>query len=419
MELDNKRVLLDGLSYAIIEVDTKFAGRLAELKKQPTSDFGQYIVDKEILNLVSNRVLSKEDQKVTAKPALKTLILAITDACNLRCKYCFERGVCSKKSVMSKQIAEKSIQYLMEHSPYNSVHVRFFGGEPLLNIKLIKYAVNFGRVLAIKHKKEISFSIVTNGTLITEEIADFFKQNCINVQVSIDGCKESHDANRVFPDGAGSFDVISKSIEKLKERGLGFYALTVAGKHVLRTGSSWLSEIDSLSNGNFDFVFVADKRGSIKPNAKELRKGLNFYKKYLSSNSDLPAVTKVLNNIKKGYKCCYGCNAGLAELVVTPSGDINFCERLTGNTQHNIAENISPDKLWQNYSKSVNDSGCKECWAKYLCGGGCAHTSMLFTKAKRPVWWECEKKKLEIEAAIRNEGLRWQHKSIKLDERSK
>jgi len=83
--------------------------------------------------------------------------------------------------------------------------------------KTIKSAVEYAQVEAERKRKKAKFLIATNGTLFNNEIISFIKENQIEVQISLDGDKETHDRMRIFPDGRGSYRVISRWLPKLLE----------------------------------------------------------------------------------------------------------------------------------------------------------------------------------------------------------
>jgi len=136
-------------------------------------------------------------------------IIVLTDKCNLRCKYCYEKE--KTYSDMSVETARKSILFVkdcitreidLNRKEHNIV---FHGGEPLLKYDMIKYfVIEFNKISNVK----IQYYITSNGTIFKEEIAYFIKNNNINFSISIDGTKSSHDKNRVFPDGRGSYNMV-------------------------------------------------------------------------------------------------------------------------------------------------------------------------------------------------------------------
>jgi uncharacterized protein len=100
-------------------------------------------------------------------------------------------------------------------SPRRKAAVTFFGGEPLLMPLLLKQLVDY----ATKHAPmPIVFNITTNGSLLTDDIVDFFVSHGVFIAVSLDGRKVDHNRNRKFPNGSGTFDVVFENIKRLQER---------------------------------------------------------------------------------------------------------------------------------------------------------------------------------------------------------
>src|SRR5512134_2546181 len=128
-----------------------------------------------------------------ALPALRvrTLVLMLTTSCNLSCRYCYEarEESCAppaetggNRREMSAETLRKSIAFLLENSGESrNVSVVFFGGEPLLRFPLLRDAVPVAQKMGQARGKAISFSLTTNGTLLTPEIAEFLKENGVSV----------------------------------------------------------------------------------------------------------------------------------------------------------------------------------------------------------------------------------------------
>ena len=162
--------------------------------------------------------------------------LELTERCNLRCKYCIYqdynaayRGYGNRD--MTFDTAKKAIDLLIKHSaelkPDKKLIVTFYGGEPLIQFDLIKQCVKYAEAQNVKHKW--LFSITTNCTLLTDEMITYFAQKEFAFTASIDGNKEIHDANRVYPNGTGSFDI---AIQNLKKLSLAYKEYGVIGPHI-------------------------------------------------------------------------------------------------------------------------------------------------------------------------------------------
>jgi uncharacterized protein len=148
--------------------------------------------------------------KESVSSQLRMLLLEITERCNLRCSYCiYDPHYPAKRDHglrdMGLGVAKKAIEHLSRSSSSNKeVGITFYGGEPLLCLPLIKSCVAFAKTLM--KDKTITFSITTNGTLITPEIARYLHKEEFSILVSIDGPKDIHDEYRKDTKGRGSFD---------------------------------------------------------------------------------------------------------------------------------------------------------------------------------------------------------------------
>ncbi|CAK7010999.1 radical SAM peptide maturase, CXXX-repeat target family [Tissierella sp.] len=152
----------------------------------------------------------------------QTVTFIVTDDCNLRCKYCY---ITHKKSdnKMDFDTAKIFIDRLLttnEMRYSEAVILEFIGGEPLIEASLIDKIADYFKLRAFEldHNWYWNYriSICTNGVnYSSSEVQKLIKKNHnkISVTISVDGTKEKHDIQRVFPDGSGSFDKINKNID--------------------------------------------------------------------------------------------------------------------------------------------------------------------------------------------------------------
>ena len=105
------------------------------------------------------------------------LTLMVSQECNLKCKYCYgDGGEYCNRGKMDFSTAKKAINYLIKIAPTNKIGICFFGGEPLMNLKLIKDVLNYTKELKKTINKQFHFSMTTNGTLVTQEIKNIIKK---------------------------------------------------------------------------------------------------------------------------------------------------------------------------------------------------------------------------------------------------
>lgn len=144
-------------------------------------------------------------------------IFVLTNICNMSCVYCQAKD--DTKIVhhkMTKEIAEKSVDIALS-SPSRFLTFEFQGGEPLANFEVLKHIVEYTEER--KRGKNISYSIVTNLSLLTDEILDFLIKYNINISTSLDGDEELHNFNRRFQNGGDTFTTVRNKIEYIQEKG--------------------------------------------------------------------------------------------------------------------------------------------------------------------------------------------------------
>ncbi|WP_368292867.1 radical SAM peptide maturase, CXXX-repeat target family [Dehalobacter sp. TBBPA1] len=159
---------------------------------------------------------------------VKTITFVVTERCNLNCSYCYETHKSGK--VMTKDIAKKAVDFILNKRKLNgyikfndspAVILEFIGGEPLLEIDLIDYIVDYFRFrafeLGISWADNYMVSITSNGILFdTPKVQSFLRKNKgrVSLGITIDGNRDLHDACRRFPDGRGSYDIVESAVKK-------------------------------------------------------------------------------------------------------------------------------------------------------------------------------------------------------------
>ncbi|MBV8818498.1 MAG: radical SAM protein, partial [Acidobacteriaceae bacterium] len=155
---------------------------------------------------------------------LTTMVLNVTNQCNLSCTYCYEYGEDKivdtengpQSKFMSESTARESVDFMFRQAGANRlVHCTFFGGETLLNFPVLKSAVAYARRRAAELGKEVDFSLTTNATLLRQDVIEWLVENRVGVTISIDGPKEMQDQFRVFKSGVGSYDIVAPKIKEL------------------------------------------------------------------------------------------------------------------------------------------------------------------------------------------------------------
>jgi uncharacterized protein len=138
------------------------------------------------------------------------LILEVTENCNLRCEYCpYGQFYISPRKHsecgMNWDTARKAIDQFLkqakvfsEQYPDTEYTIAFYGGEPMLEMDIIKKTVEHIKIMSAEKSDCFKFGITTNGTLLTDESIHFFAEHSFHVTISMDGDREIHDRHRVF-----------------------------------------------------------------------------------------------------------------------------------------------------------------------------------------------------------------------------
>jgi uncharacterized protein len=421
---------VDALTYHLLNINPEQVTTLekarAVLGETYTVEEIQQTID-EITELVDAEVLytASLEAMITAKGTgvvtngIKALCLHSAHDCNLRCKYCFasEGDYRMTKELMSLEISKKAIDYLLQNSgTRKNVEVDFFGGEPLMNMDVVRKTVEYGRQVEKQYNKVIHFTITTNAMLLTDDTLTFINDNMDNVVLSLDGRKEVHDAKRPDAGGHGSYDRIVKNIKK-------FIAIRGDKTYYVRgtftaDNCDFGEDVMHLYGLGFNIISIEPVVGSdqsfhLKPeNVPEL---IEEYErlavKYLALKQKGEPIRFYHFDVNiYGGPCLQrrltACGAGNEYFAVAPNGDIYPCHQFVGmdefkvgNVMGGITERAVCDDMSQItvYSKPA----CRECWAKYFCSGGC-HANAWFTHGdlRKPNTIACDLQKKRIECAI-------------------
>ena len=159
--------------------------------------------------------------KVFLERKLNKITLQLTKDCNLKCHYCAysnehnERQRSHSPEYMTLETAKKAIDFFCEHAVDSpDVNIGFYGGEVLLAFPLLQQVVEYSEKLFVG--KPLTFNVTSNTTLFTDDIIKYFQDHNIKLMVSLDGPKDINDANRVFHDGSGTYDVVMENIQRIK-----------------------------------------------------------------------------------------------------------------------------------------------------------------------------------------------------------
>jgi uncharacterized protein len=351
----------------------------------------------------------------TGELVVKSICLNVSHICNMSCDYCFASHNFSStnSSLMSSEIAYKAIDFLIESSKdVRNIEIDFFGGEPLLNLETVKRSAIYAREKAIKHNKNLRINLTTNGLLLDEETLNILDDLDISIVLSLDGGKKVHDRLRHTISGRGTFDYILPNAQRLAQRRAdgGYYIRGTYTQETLNFSESF-KELASLGFKyiSLEPVVTKDPALSIKDeHLPILRKEYeSIAEECMKSDTKFFHFELPLNEGACLPRLARGCGAGVEYLAVTPNGDIYPCHQFVGYDSFKLGnlKELTLDASLKKEFRSVNTISkkpvCEDCWARYLCGGGChANNYIINRDIYSPYRIGCEVQKLRIEYAL-------------------
>ncbi len=349
----------------------------------------------------SGRSYSDAPQALPDRFPLQTMVLNITNQCNLSCQYCYEFGEDKiatpegKKKFMDLETARQSVDFLFRQAEGRStVHITFFGGETLMNFPLMKQVVDYANEQSGKKGFTVDYSLTTNATLLTPAIIDFLAENRVGVTVSIDGPKEANDKFRIFANGRGSYEVMEPKIRELLDR---HRTRPIAARVTMTSQAMDVMKTYRHLKENLGFHEVGFAPVTTSPNRlysinepgmdKVLGQFEELAEEYLQNalrnqHHGFSNVSDTLAELHQGVNKSHPCGAGLGLLGVGPSGDIAPCHRFVDSDQHalgHVSTGLDSERQ-KNFLDRGNVSGkyeCQTCWARPLCAGGCHHEAFV------------------------------------------
>jgi uncharacterized protein len=348
---------------------------------------------------------------------LTTMVLNVTNQCNLSCTYCYEYGEDKivdtangkKPKFMSEETARQSVEFMFKEAAGQKVaHLTFFGGETLMNFPVLKSTIAYARQRAAEIGQEVDFSLTTNATLLKPEIIEFLAENRVGVTISIDGPKEMQDKFRVFHNGEGSYEVVAPKVKELlrrhRTRPIGARVTLTSGTLDVKRIFRHLTEEMGFWEVGFAPVTTAHGRnyeisdgGMDKMLAQFEELAYEFLEHAVNNRHHaFSNVKDTLEEIHKGVSKAYPCGAGLGLMGVSTDGDVALCHRFAGSDSHRLGDVRSgiDREVQQAFLEShhIEDkTDCKTCWARPLCSGGCYHEAHTrYGETTRPNLHFCE-----------------------------
>ena len=199
-----------------------------------------------------------------------TLVFTIltTEQCNFRCKYCYEKF---KHGSLSDELVNSFIKYIKENiRKFSGVHIRWFGGEPLLAINVVKKISKLVKEICENENKIFSSEMLTNAYLLNlNTFKELYDIGVTQFKITVDGPREVHDTLRVLINEKGTFDVIFNNIINISKLNNDYKFRIILRSNISKKSQDLLENYLELLYKNFS----NDKRFTFKFKMVDLLEG--------------------------------------------------------------------------------------------------------------------------------------------------
>jgi uncharacterized protein len=370
----NRYYLFDGFSNEIYEIDN-------------ISDLDLITIDDLENNKTTQSLIPINHRQKVINEA-KTLILEITEQCNLRCSYCvFDEKYENERShgslKMTVDTAYKAIDKFKNRTNNNEAYIVFYGGEPLLNFSFIKEITNYAKKL---FHNNVKFSFTTNGVLLTKDKIDFLIENNFLITISLDGDQKTHDTYRVDQNKKPTHNTIMNNIKFIENYNKSYFENFIQITCVLSDNNDFENINNFFTNTKMlkklpirfsDQIQKYKTLSEFKQNnfTKEYILNLIYSKEILNKPIEYNYVRDLISKIKyrligeKAHDRKVKCIPFSNRTYVRTNGQIQFCERIENmglitNDDGNIIE--ASNKFLNEYEKFISNE-CNKCVAYNFC----------------------------------------------------
>ena len=345
-----------------------------------------------------------------------TAWLHVTNACNLRCTYCY---IHKSREAMDEPTGRAAVDAVFRSAlaqGFAEVELKYAGGEATLNFALVRTLHEHALALAAEHGLGLREVVLSNGLAISAENLDFLREGRITLMISLDGLGESHDAQRPLRNGRGSSAFVQRTIRRAVAAGVyPHLSITVTAQNVpsLPETVSFAIELGLRFNLNLyrDHGCVASAE-KLRSDEAHLIDGLRAALATLERElPDYRLIDGMLDRSSFQAPHATGCGVGHNYLVIDQRGGVAACQMEIENTITHIDE---PDPLrvlqtadfgFRNLPAAEKE-GCRDCTWQWWCAGGCSLLTKRVTgrdDVKSPY---CNVYKAIYPDVLRLEGLR-------------
>ena len=345
-----------------------------------------------------------------------TAWLHVTNACNLRCPYCY---VHKSAEHMDEQVGQASVEAVFRSAisqGFPAVKLKYAGGEASLNHQLVLTLHGYATMLAARHGIQLQATLLSNGVKLHPDFIDVLRAEDIRVMVSLDGIGRQHDLQRPFVNGRPSFRFVERTIKDLIEHGHAPHlSITITNRNHSNVADVVRFALER--NLTFSLNFFRDNDCSAAYTDLQFEEQAmidSLLEAFVVIEEMLPRWSVLGSVLDRGQLLQprqRPCGVGQDYVVIDQRGRVAKCHMEIERTLGDVVRD-DPLRLVQRDLTLVQNlpvdqkEGCRECAWRYWCSGGCPVATFRATgryDIKSP---NCRIYQAIYPAALRLEGLR-------------
>ncbi len=349
-------------------------------------------------------------------PRMLTAWLHVSNACNLRCPYCYvNKSDAGMDERTGRAAVSAVIRSALAHG-FPAVKLKYAGGEASLNRRLLVRLHAYARSLAAGHGLQLHATLLSNGVALPRPLVEALKAEGIRIMISLDGVGGQHDTQRPFVSGKPSFHFVERTIAQLIEQDCAPHlSITITGRN-----TSGVAEVVrfALDRGlTFSLNFFRDNdcaTGFLDLRYEEQAMITALLGAFAVIEERLPPWSVLGSVLDRGQLLQprqRSCGVGQDYVVIDHQGQVAKCHMEIERTLGDVFRD-DPLQLVQRDTATVlnllvdEKEGCRNCTWRYWCSGGCSVATFRATgryDIKSP---NCGIYKAIYPEALKLEGLR-------------
>jgi len=353
---------------------------------------------------------------VRSRSKTLTAWLHVTNACNLRCTYCY---INKTNRAMNEEIGCAAVDAVFRSAARNefqAVKLKYAGGEATLNFDLVRILHARAQARAQETGLNLREVVLSNGVGLTRSMIEFLRDENIRLMISLDGIGAAHDVHRVFANGHGSFLAVTHAIDRAMANGLSPHlsiTVTAHNAETLPEAVNFALDRDVLFNLNF--YRENDCAGSHAELTADHARIIAGMKAAFAVIEERLPQRRIIDGLVDRSSFAepheYACGAGHNYMVIDERGGIARCQMEIERTVTNVMADDPLFALRQVHDNFLNvpvqqKTGCANCEWQLWCAGGCSLLTLRATGRTDVQSPYCNVYKALYPDVVRLEGLR-------------